>query len=41
MTHMEATTAERSLVLDDMVKDRPQTTAKIENFVDGDVMVNT
>ena len=35
VTHMESTTAERSLVLDDMVKERPQTTAKIENYVDG------
>ena len=36
-TTMEA----RSLVLDDMVKDRPQTTAKIENFKDGKVVMNT
>ena len=41
VTHLNATTAERSLVLDDMVQDRPQATSKVENFVDGDVVSNT
>ena len=37
VTHFES----RSLVLEDMMKDRPQKTAKIENFVDGKVVKNT
>lgn len=40
VTHMESTTAERSLVLEDMVKDRPQGTAKIDNFPNGDIVSN-